>query len=77
MEEALRYAEGKGWRVIPAGRSSHAWGRLYCPREDPECRCGEFCITSIWGTPRNPESQARKIRRIVDGCTGGPPDKEW
>jgi hypothetical protein len=43
---------------------------MFCPHNDPECRCGEFCITSIWGTPRNAENHARQIRRVVDGCTG-------
>ena len=51
IEEALRYAEEHGWRVEQGG--IHAWGRIYCPYNDPECRCGEFCITSIWSTPRN------------------------
>ena len=42
VEEALRHAEGQGWRVEVGG--SHAWGRMYCPYNDEECRCGEFCI---------------------------------
>ncbi|MCZ7665199.1 MAG: hypothetical protein M5U22_20750 [Thermoleophilia bacterium] len=71
IEKALQYAEGKGWRVEPTGKSSHAWGRLYCPHDDPNCRCGEFCIVSISGTPRNSETHARQIIRKVDGCTGG------
>lgn len=29
VEEALRHAEGQGWRVEVGG--SHAWGRIYCP----------------------------------------------
>jgi hypothetical protein len=41
---------------------------MYCPHNDPECRCGEFCIASIWSTPRRPENHARQIERIVDGC---------
>jgi hypothetical protein len=66
VEQALRHAERQGWRVEPGG--SHAWGRMYCPRNLPECRCGEFCITSIWSTPRNAENHARQLRRIVDNC---------
>ena len=66
VEEALRHAESKGWRVEVGG--SHAWGKIYCPYNDAECRCGEFCITSIWSTPRNPGNFARKVRRIVDNC---------
>jgi hypothetical protein len=74
IEQALRYAESKGWRVEPTGKSCHAWGRLYCPHDDPECRCGEFCVTSISSTPRNPETHARQIRRRVDGRSGGKPE---
>ena len=66
VEEALRHAESKGWRVEVGG--SHAWGKIYCPYNDAECRCGEFCITSIWSTPRNPGNFARKVRRVVDNC---------
>lgn len=66
IEAAIRYAEANGWRVAVGG--SHAWGKLYCPYNDAECRCGEFCITSIWSTPRNPGNYARKLRRVVDNC---------
>jgi hypothetical protein len=41
---------------------------MYCPHNDPGCRCGEFCITVIWGTPKSPENHARQIKRVVDGC---------
>ena len=51
VEEALKHAEEQGWRVEVGG--SHAWGRIYCPYNDEECRCGEFCITSIWSTPKS------------------------
>ena len=67
VEEALKYAEGIGWRVEVGG--AHAWGKIYCPYNDKECRCGEFCITSIWSTPRNAGNHARQIRRVVDNCT--------
>ncbi|WP_225917536.1 MULTISPECIES: hypothetical protein [Pseudomonas] len=67
IEETLRYAEGQGWRVDAGG--SHAWGRVYCPYKDAECRCGEFCITSIWSTPKSPGNHARALRRVVDNCT--------
>lgn len=66
VEQALRHAEQQGWRVEPGG--SHAWGRMYCPRNLPECRCGEFCITSICSTPKNAGNHARQLRRIVDNC---------
>ena len=68
IEKALVYAESKGWRVQAGGPRGHAWGKMFCPHNDPECRCGEFCITSIWSTPRNPENHARQIRRVIDGC---------
>jgi hypothetical protein len=42
---------------------------MYCPGNDSACRGGEFCIASIWSTPRNPTKHARQIRRVVDGCT--------
>lgn len=66
VEEALRYAETYGWRVGIGG--SHAWGKIYCPHHDSTCRCGEFCISSIWSTPKNPGNHARQIKRIVDHC---------
>ena len=42
---------------------------IYCPYNDEECRCGEFCITSIWSTPKIPGNHARALRRVVDNCT--------
>lgn len=72
IEDALKHAEAHGWRVEVGG--SHAWGRLYCPFHDQACRCGEFCIVSIWSTPRNPFSHARQLKRVVDNCTGSVPD---
>jgi hypothetical protein len=67
IADALRHAEAQGWRVEIGG--SHAWGRIYCPYEDETCRCGEFCISSIWSTPANPTNHARAIRRVVDRCS--------
>jgi len=67
VEEALRYAEEHGWRIDVGG--SHAWGKMYCPNNDKECRCGEFCIASIWSTPKNAGNHAKQIRRVVDNCT--------
>jgi len=66
VEKALRHAEAQGWRIEVSG--SHAWGRMYCPYNDVECRCGEFCITSIWSTPKNPGNHARQLKRVVDNC---------
>ena len=66
-EAALKHAQQQGWRIEAGG--SHAWGRMYCPYADDACRCGEFCITSIWSTPRNAGNHAKQIRRVVDNCT--------
>ncbi|MFU8820481.1 MAG: hypothetical protein ACNA8G_02890 [Gammaproteobacteria bacterium] len=66
VESAVRYAELHGWRVETA--RGHAWGRMYCPFNDSGCRQGEFCMASIWSTPRNPAIHARQIRRVVDRC---------
>lgn len=66
IEAAVQYAEGEFWRCKLGG--SHAWGKLYCPYHCAACRCGEFCIVSIWSTPRNPELHARFLRRVVDHC---------
>ncbi|PYB85114.1 MULTISPECIES: hypothetical protein [Pseudomonas] len=67
VEQSLTHDEARGWRVSVGG--GHCWGRIYCPNNDRECRCGEFCITSVWSTPRNPGTFARQLRRIVDNCT--------
>jgi len=67
VEEALVYAEKFGWRVEIGG--THAWGRIYCPYNDQECRCGEFCISSIWSTPRSATNHAKQIRRVIDSCS--------
>ena len=67
VEKALKYAVSKGWRIEVGG--SHAWGKIYCPYKDDACRCGEFCISSIWSTPRNASNHAKQIRRLVNNCT--------
>ena len=68
VEAALAYAESMEWRIEKA--TGHAWGRLYCPFNNRQCRCGEFCVISIWSTPKNPGNFARQIRRVVDNCRG-------
>ena len=67
VEAALAHAEAQGWRIEIGG--AHAWGKMYCPYNDEECRCGIHCITSIWSTPKNPGSFAKALRRVVDNCT--------
>ncbi|MCE2904364.1 MAG: hypothetical protein LW814_04905 [Anabaena sp. CoA2_C59] len=66
IQAALEYAVTKGWSVKVGG--SHAWGKIYCPYNDSECRCGIFCINSISSTPRNPTNHAKQIRKVVDKC---------
>lgn len=66
IEAAIRYAETHGWTIEAGG--AHAWGRMYCPWHDDACRCGEFCITSIWSTPRNAITHGRQLKRVVDHC---------
>ncbi len=63
---AIAYAEERGWRIEQGG--SHAWGRMYYPQNNPDCRGGEFCIQSIWSTPKNPGNHARMLKRVVDNC---------
>jgi hypothetical protein len=67
VEAALAHAETQGWCIENGG--AHAWGKMYCPYNDEECRCGIHCITSIWSTPKNPGNFAKALRRVVDNCT--------
>lgn len=67
VEAALRHAVTNGWRIEVGG--AHAWGKIYCPYKDDECRCGEFCIASVWSTPKSPGNHAKALRRVVDNCT--------
>lgn len=73
VEAALVYAETRGWLVIPGKGRSHAWGKMFCPLNQADCRCGEFCITSIWSTPRSAGNHASMLRRVVDNCTASSP----
>ena len=66
IEAALRFAESEKWRIDVGG--SHAWGKMFCPFNQETCRCGEFCITSIWSTPRDAENHARALKRVVEKC---------
>jgi hypothetical protein len=66
IEKALVYAELQGWRVILL--NGHAWGKIQCPWNEADCRCGTFCQVSVWSTPRVPEHMAHNIHRAVDGC---------
>lgn len=67
IEAALRFAESRGWWLRIGG--SHAWGRMYCPYNDRDRRCGEFCVVSVWSTPRNALNHARALCRVVENCS--------
>ncbi|HKS11403.1 MAG TPA: hypothetical protein VJS90_00040 [Pseudomonas sp.] len=67
VEQALRHAESEGWRVETGG--SHCWGKIFCPYTDTECRCGEFCIASVWSTPKNAGNFAKQLLRVIHNCT--------
>lgn len=63
IENAILYAEQKGWRYKNVGKSAHAWGRLLC-----SLPTREGCQMSIWSTPRNTFNHAEQIRRAIDKC---------
>jgi hypothetical protein len=67
IRDALDFAEKNGW-TIEKSKKGHAWGVMYCPNNDSECRCGIHCMTSIWSTPKSPSNHARQLKRIVEGC---------
>ena len=68
VEDALRHAEDHGWRVELLSPRARGWAKLLCSHNDSDCRCGEFCIAVVWGTPRSAENHARQLRRVVDAC---------
>ena len=63
IEEAVLYAEKKGWQFKSSGKSSHAWGRLLCPLHSREGH-----MISIWSTPRSVYNHAQQITKQVDKC---------
>lgn len=66
IEQVLNFVEQNGWRIEVGG--SHAWGKMYCPYPNEKCRCGEFCITCIWSTPKNAMNHARQLKKVVEHC---------
>lgn len=66
IADAIDYAESKHWRIKEC--RGHAWGQMLCPNNDETCRCGEFCKSSIWSTPKNAGNHAKHIRQVVDNC---------
>ena len=63
IEQAILYAESKGWCYKKSGNSAHAWGILLCP-----LHITEGCKMSVWSTPRDSYVHAKQIRRRVDKC---------
>jgi hypothetical protein len=60
IEAAIEYAEELGWRIrYPMGH----WGRMFCKHADRD-----GCQFGINGTPINPETHAKQIRRAIDRC---------
>lgn len=69
IEEVLQELEALGWTVILRSGRGHAWGLIRCPKNDRDCRCGEFCQMGVWSTPQNPGRFARQLRSRALGCT--------
>jgi hypothetical protein len=67
IADALNYAEKNGW-CVESGGKGHAWGNSICPYNDADCRCGDYCIISVWSTPKSPGNHTRHIKRVVDNC---------
>lgn len=69
IESALKYAEASGWTVrVSTGGAAHPWAMVRCPYNNRTCRNGVWCQFSVWGTPINPESLAKRIVAAVDKC---------
>jgi hypothetical protein len=69
IEKALQHSEKNGWDVIKITGSGHAWGLMRCPT-NAKCRNGHFCQQSIWSTPKNPQTHAKRLQDIIDKCEG-------
>lgn len=64
MEAAVSFLENLGWTWKKPGKSSHCWGRMYCPQND---RNG--CRVSVWSTPKKPGSHADSLVRNGKRCS--------
>lgn len=65
IRKAIQYAQSHGWTYVLVSGNSHLKGILLCPRSVPACSI------SIYGTPRNPTTAAKRIREKVDKCNHG------
>jgi hypothetical protein len=68
IQEALEYAEDRGWTVKKSAARAHAWGTIFCDFGH------KTCWMAIYSTPKGPENHAREIRRKVDRCPGATED---
>jgi hypothetical protein len=66
IENTVQELEGLGWVWIKG--KGHAWGVLRCPKNSKDCRCGVFCLMSVWSTPQNPEKFAKRLRQKALAC---------
>ncbi len=64
IRAAVEYALSLNWELKMTGKSSHCWGKLYCPTGDRE----NGCLVFVYGTPRVPEDHANQITRAVKRC---------
>jgi len=63
VEEAIRYAESRNWRVHVPPKTGHVWATLYCP-----LATRDGCKVFVLSTPQNPGNHANRIRAVVDRC---------
>ena len=63
VEQAVQYAEARGWRVELSSGKGHTWGKLFCPHSNRD-----GCILGVYCTPRNEDNHARQLRSKIDRC---------
>lgn len=61
IEEAVQYAESKGWRWELS--NGHPWGKLQCGHRERD-----GCKMWVQSTPKSPVNHAEQIKRKVDRC---------
>ena len=64
VSDAMEYAVGLGWTIVPGG--NHAYAMLRCPQGD---RTG--CQVAVFHTPKNPGNHARRVIRDINACDCG------
>jgi len=66
VEDAVRFAESRGWVVTMRG-GGHAWGVLRCGSGSGAGHCQVW----VFSTPSDPGTHAKKIVRQVLDCGCG------